>query len=271
MVQVVKDEIGTKGATLTTFVSLPSRYLILMPESDKSGISRRLSDTERRRLKEVIAAISGTRRVRCHYTNCGAAAAAHGASRKTSLYLTKLYESIETNFGRRKGAGLIYKDRSHAVRFIRDYFTDDVDEIWCNNRSTLKEIGDFMGVLMPAARQTLRLYEGPAPLFVKFSVEDQVESVFAREVPLPNGGSIVIDQTEALVAVDVNSGKVKGQDIEETALKTNLEAAHEVARQVKIRDLGGLVVVDFIDMRERKNNRHVETDCEKPLRTINRR
>ncbi len=262
MVQVVKDEIGTKGATLTTFVSLPSRYLILMPESDKSGISRRLGDTERRRLKEVIAAISVPDGFGVIIRTAGQQQRPMEL-KKDLLYLTKLYESIESNFSRRQGAGLIYKDRSHAVRFIRDYFTDDVDEIWCNNRSTLKEIGDFMSVLMPVARQTLRLYEGTAPLFVKFAVEDQVESVFAREVPLPNGGSIVIDQTEALVAVDVNSGKVKGQDIEETALKTNLEAAHEVARQVKIRDMGGLIVVDFIDMRERKNVRHVETELRK--------
>ncbi|MBT9557672.1 MAG: ribonuclease E/G, partial [Myxococcales bacterium] len=174
------------------------------------------------------------------------------------FYLTKLYEQIEEKFKQRRGAGLIYKDRAHAVRFIRDYFSDEVDEVWCDNRGVLKEISEFMSVLMPEAKKSLRLYEGDVPMFIKFGVEDQIESVFGREVQLPSGGSIVIDQTEALVAIDVNSGRVKGQDIEETALKANLEAAVEVARQVKIRDLGGLIVVDFIDMRERKHIKQVE-------------
>ena len=257
MVQVVKDEIGTKGATLTTYVSLPGRYMVLMPESEKHGISRRLSDAERRRMKETIDSIGVP-------DGFGVIIRTAGQQqrplelKKDLLYLTKLYDTIEDNFGRRKNAGLIYKDRSHAVRFIRDYFSEDIEEIWVDSRSVLKEISQFMGVLMPASKERLRLYEHDTPLFVKFAVEDQVESVFARQVQLPGGGSIVLDQTEALVAVDVNSGRVKGEDIEETALKTNLEAADEVARQVRIRDLGGLIVVDFIDMRERKNVRAVE-------------
>ncbi|MFT5430468.1 MAG: ribonuclease E, partial [Myxococcota bacterium] len=257
MVQVVKDEIGTKGATLTTYVSLPGRYMVLMPESDKSGISRRLSDTERRRLKETIDSIGVPEGFGVIIRTAGQQQRPVEL-KKDLLYLTKLYESIEEKHGARKKAGLIYKDRRHAVRFIRDYFTEEVEEVWCDNRSVLKEISEFMGVLMPNALQKLRLYESEAPLFIKFGVEDQIESVFARQVLLPGGGSIVIDQTEALVAIDVNSGRVKGQDIEDTALMTNLEAAEEVARQVKIRDLGGLVVIDFIDMRDRKNNRSVE-------------
>ncbi|MFT7624028.1 MAG: ribonuclease E, partial [Myxococcota bacterium] len=257
MVQVVKDEIGTKGATLTTYVSLPGRYLVLMPETEKHGISRRLNDTERRRLKETIDSIGVPEGFGVIIRTAGQQQRPLEL-KKDLLYLSKLYDSIEEQFAKRRQAGLIYKDRSHAVRFIRDYFSDDVDEVWCDNRSVLKEISEFMSVLMPDAKSKLRLYEAPAPLFVKFGVEDQIESVFAREVQLPNGGSIVLDQTEALVAIDVNSGRVKGEDIEETALKTNLEAADEVARQVKIRDLGGLLVIDFIDMRDRKNNRAVE-------------
>ena len=257
MVQVVKDEIGTKGATLTTYVSLPGRYLVLMPESDKHGISRRLGDRERRRLKETIDAIGVPEGFGVIIRTAGEQQRPLDL-KKDLLYLTKLYETIEAKFAKRKRAGLIYKDRSHAVRFIRDYFTDSIDEVWCDNRSVLKEISEFMGVLMPGAKDKLRLYEGDAPLFIKFGIEAQIESVFARQVTLPGGGSIVIDSAEALVAVDVNSGRVKGEDIEETALKTNVEAADEIARQIKIRDLGGLLVVDFIDMRDRKNNRQVE-------------
>lgn len=257
MVQVVKDEVGTKGATLTTYVSLPGRYLVLMPESDKHGISRRISESERRRLKETVDAIGVP-------DGFGVIIRTAGRQqrplelKKDLLYLTKLYDHIEDSFGVRKAAGLIYRDRSHPVRFVRDYFHDDVDEVWVDHRSTLKEISDFMGVLMPTAQQKLRLYEGDVPMFIKFGVEDQIESVFARQVELPSGGSIVLDSTEALVAIDVNSGRVKGEDIEETALAANLDAADEIARQVIIRDLGGLLVVDFIDMRDRKHNRQVE-------------
>ncbi len=257
MVQVVKDEVGTKGATLTTHVSLPGRYLVLMPETEKSGISRKLGDQERRRLKDTMDLIGVPDGFGVIIRTAGREQ--RPADLQTDLfYLTKLYEQIEEKFKQRRGAGLIYKDRAHAVRFIRDYFSDEVDEVWCDNRGVLKEISEFMSVLMPEAKKALRLYEGDVPMFIKFGVEDQIESVFGREVQLPTGGSIVIDQTEALVAIDVNSGRVKGQDIEETALKANLEAAVEVARQVKIRDLGGLIVVDFIDMRERKHIKQVE-------------
>ena len=257
MVQVVKDEVGTKGATLTTYISLPGRYLVLMPESEKTGVSRRVGDQERRRLKDTIDLIGVPDGFGVIIRTAGKEQ--RPAELQTDLfYLTRLYDQIEEKFKQRRGAGLVYKDRAHAVRFIRDYFAEDVDEVWCDNRGILKEVSEFMNVLMPDARKTLRLYEGDLPLFVKFNVEDQIESVFGREVQLPSGGSIVIDQTEALVAIDVNSGRVKGQDIEETALKTNLEAAAEVARQARIRDLGGLIVVDFIDMRERKAIKQVE-------------
>jgi len=257
MVQVVKDEVGTKGATLTTHVSLPGRYLVLMPESDKTGISRRLTDVERRRLKETVDAIGVP-------DEFGVIIRTAGHQRrpmelkKDLLYLVKLYETIEQKFSEQGPSGLIYRDRRHAVRFIRDYYSDNIEEIWVNHRGILKEIADFMAILMPTSRSRLRLYEGDTPLFLRFGVEDQIESVFSRQVELPTGGSIVIDSTEALVAIDVNSGRVKGEDIEETALMTNLSAADEIARQIILRDLGGLLVLDFIDMRDKKNNRAVE-------------
>ncbi len=257
MVQIVKDEIGTKGATLTTYVSLPGRYLVLMPDTEKHGISRRVTDVDRRRLKETVDDIGVP-------DGFGVIIRTAGRDqrplelKKDLLYLTKLYDTVEQKFKERRAAGLVYRDRCHAVRFIRDYFTDDIEEIWVNNRGILKEISEFMAVLMPGAREKLRLYEGESPLFLKFGAEDQIESVFARRVELPSGGSIVMDATEALVAIDVNSGRVKEKDIEETALTANLEAAEEIARQVIIRDLGGLLVCDFIDMRDKKHNRLVE-------------
>jgi ribonuclease E len=257
MVQVVKDEVGTKGATLTTHVSLPGRYLVLMPESDKTGISRRLTDVERKRLKETVDSIGVP-------DEFGVIIRTAGKQRrplelkKDLLYLVKLYETIEEKFAEQGPSGLIYRDRNHAVRFIRDYFDDNVEEIWVNHRGVLKEIAEFMSILMPAAQSRLRLYEGDSPLFLRFGVEDQIESIFSRQVELPTGGSIVIDSTEALVAIDVNSGRVKGEDIEETALMTNLSASGEIARQIILRDLGGLIVLDYIDMRDKKNNRAVE-------------
>lgn len=257
MVQVVKDEVGTKGATLTTHVSLPGRYLVLMPESDKTGISRRLTDVERKRLKETVDSIGVP-------DEFGVIIRTAGKQRrplelkKDLLYLVKLYETIEENFADQGPAGLIYRDRNHAVRFIRDYFDDTVQEIWVNHRGVLKEIAEFMAILMPSSQSRLRLYEGDTPLFLRFGVEDQIESIFSRQVELPTGGSIVIDSTEALVAIDVNSGRVKGEDIEETALMTNLSASDEIARQIVLRDLGGLIVLDYIDMRDKKNNRAVE-------------
>lgn len=257
LVQVTKDEIGNKGATLTTFISLPGRYLVLMPESDKTGVSRKLSDAARDRVKEItekmkvpdgfglIVRTAGERATKLELT-------------KDLVYLNRLWKHIETGSAQGKGPTALYHERSLAIRFVRDYFKGDINEIVVDDEDTLGEVQAYLKVLMPRNLSAVERYSGVIPLFARYGIAGQVEDVFSRQVPLPGGGSIVIDQTEALVAVDVNSGRVKGKDIEETARQTNIEAAREVARQLVLRDLGGLVVVDFIDMRDRKYVREVE-------------
>ncbi len=266
LVQVTKDEIGNKGATLTTFISLPGRYLVLMPESDKTGVSRKLSDSARARVKELtdkmkvpdgfglIVRTAGEQATKLELT-------------KDLVYLNRLWTHIDTGFNTGKGTAALYHERSLAIRFVRDYFKRDVTEIVVDDEDTLAEVTAYLKVLMPRNLSAVERYSGVIPLFARYGIAGQVESVFARQVPMRGGGSIVIDQTEALVSIDVNSGRVKGKDIEETARQTNLEAAREVARQLVLRDLGGLVVIDFIDMRDRKYVREVEAELKSAMKS----
>ncbi|MGM0576764.1 MAG: Rne/Rng family ribonuclease [Myxococcota bacterium] len=257
MVQVVKDEIGSKGASLTTFPSLPGRYMVIMPDSGKTGISRRVPGPERNRLKKIVDGLDIPEDFGVIVRTAGVDRSKEELAQDLE-FLKRLWESLEKRFESRPDAGLIHRERSAALRFIRDYATEDLDEIIVDEVGTYEEVRDFCTVLVPEMKKRVRYYDDPTPLFSRYQVEDQIDDVFARKIDLPSGGSIVIDQTEALVAIDVNSGRVKGGDIEETALTTNLEAATEVARQLKLRDRGGLVVVDFIDMRSKDNTRKVE-------------
>jgi ribonuclease E len=257
MVQVVKDEIGNKGASLSSYVSLPGRYLVLMPDTGKTGISRRLDGDERKRLKKVIADLPVPDGFGVIIRTAGVERAEIDLAQDLE-YLSRLWDHLEQGFKSAKGAGLIHRERSLALRFIRDYVTGGIDEILVDERDTFEEIQGFCQMLMPEMRGRVRFYNDTTPLFSRYQVEDQIDDVFARKIELPSGGSIVIDQAEALVAIDVNSGRVKTDDIEKTALKTNMEAATEVARQLKLRDLGGLIVVDFIDMRSKENTREIE-------------
>ncbi|MCC6623764.1 MAG: Rne/Rng family ribonuclease [Deltaproteobacteria bacterium] len=257
MVQIVKDEIGQKGATLTTFVSLAGRSLALEANSDKSGISRRVSDAERSRLKKVMnnlevpdgfGAIMRT----------AAADQDEDDIRENQKYLMSMWNQLQERFRAMKGPGLVHQERGLPLRFIRDYVGNTIDEIIIDDRETFDEVKNFCTVTAPELLQRVKLYDDPRPLFSRYQIEDQIDDLFARKIELPSGGSIVIDQAEALVAIDVNSGRVKTDDIEDTALRTNLDAAAEIARQLKIRDRGGLIVVDFIDMRDKDNIRKVE-------------
>ncbi|MCB9787284.1 MAG: Rne/Rng family ribonuclease [Deltaproteobacteria bacterium] len=257
MVQVVKDEIGNKGASLSTYVSLPGRYLVIMPDSGKTGISRRLPTDERKRLKDLIDDLPVPEGFGVIIRTAGVEREKSDVARDLE-YLKRLWTNLEERFAACKGPGLIHRERSAAMRFIRDYATGNLDEILVDDVDTYEEIRDYCAVLVPEMRSRIRFYDDPTPLFSRYQVEDQIDDVFARRIDLPSGGSIVIDQTEALVAIDVNSGRVKTDDIEQTALTTNLEAAAEVARQLRLRDRGGLVVVDFIDMRDRENIKAVE-------------
>lgn len=258
MVQVVKDEIGNKGASLSSYVSLPGRYLVLMPDTGKTGISRRLDGDERKRLKKVIADLPVPDGFGVIIRTAGVERAEIDLAQDLE-YLSRLWDHLEVGFKSAKGAGLIHRERSLALRFIRDYVTGGIDEILVDERDTFEEIRGFCQLLMPEMQGRVRFYKDTTPLFSRYQVEDQIDDVFARKIELPSGGSIVIDQAEALVAIDVNSGRVKTDDIEKTALKTNMEAATEVARQLKLRDLGGLIVVDFIDMRSKENTREIES------------
>ena len=257
MVQVVKDEIGNKGASLSSYVSLPGRYLVLMPDTGKTGISRRLDGDERKRLKKVISDLPVPDGFGVIIRTAGVERAEIDLAQDLE-YLSRLWDHLEEGFKSSKGAGLIHRERSLALRFIRDYVTGGIDELLVDERDTFEEIQGFCQLLMPEMKGRVRFYNDTTPLFSRYQIEDQIDDVFARKIELPSGGSIVIDQAEALVAIDVNSGRVKTDDIEKTALKTNMEAATEVARQLKLRDLGGLIVVDFIDMRSKENTREIE-------------
>jgi len=257
MVQIVKDEIGQKGATLTTFVSLAGRSLALEANSDKSGISRRVSDAERARLKKVMNSLEvpdGFGAI----MRTAAADQDEGDIRENQKYLMSMWNQLQERFRQMKGPGLVHQERSLPLRFIRDYVGNTIDEIIIDDRETFDEVKNFCTVTAPELLPRVKLYDDARPLFSRYQVEDQIDDLFARKIELPSGGSIVIDQAEALVAIDVNSGRVRTDDIEDTALRTNLDAAAEIARQLKIRDRGGLIVVDFIDMRDKDNIRKVE-------------
>ena len=259
LVQITKDPIAQKGAMLTTYISLPGRYMVLMPGSDSRGISRKIEiEEERQRLKEIMGAL----KLPDEY---GAIIRTAGANcKKTQLnkdlnYLMRLWKNIKQSVAKEQAPALLYKERNLVLRSIRDSFTPDVTEILIDDAPVYHEVKDFIKIISPKHIKIVRLYKGDKPLFTKFQLENQIASIFDNRVPLVSGGSIVIEQTEALVAIDVNSGKAtQKKSIEETALQTNLEAAEEIARQLRLRDLGGLIVIDFIDMRELRNRAEIE-------------
>ena len=259
IVQVEKDERGNKGAALTTYISLAGRYLVLMPNNPRGGgVSRRIEGEDRNELKDAMAGLE----VPDGMSLIGRTA---GIGRTTEElqwdlnYLLQLWKAIDGAAGAQTGAFLIYQESSLVIRAIRDYFQPDIGEILIDTQDVFDQAQGFMAHVMPGSVNKVKLYHDDVPLFSRFQIEHQIESAYARQVNLPSGGAIVIDHTEALVSVDVNSARAtKGGDIEETAYRTNLEAADEVARQARLRDLGGLIVIDFIDMESQKNQREVE-------------
>jgi ribonuclease E len=259
LVQVVKDPIMHKGAMLTTYLSLAGRYLVLMPGHDTHGISRKIEDDEKRkRLKETIASLAVPEGFGL-IVRTMAEEATKTSLGKDFAYLMRLWKNIKSNVMAVNAPHLLYKERSLVLRSIRDHFNPEITEILVDDPEVYQEIKDFMTIISPKQTRIVKQHKGPKPIFTKFQLEEQIASVYESRVPLKSGGSIVISQTEALVAIDVNSGKAtqKGS-IEETALQTNLEAVEEVARQLRLRDLGGLIVVDLIDMRDRKHRAEVE-------------
>ncbi len=267
LVQVEKEERGNKGAALTTFVSLAGRYLVLMPNNPRGGgVSRRIEGEDREELKENLDQLEYPKGMSLIARTAGIGRTAPELQWDLN-YMLKLWDAIDGASKAGKGAFLIYQESSLVIRAIRDYFTADVGEILIDTDDIFDQAQQFMAHVMPETAHKVKRYRDDAPLFSRFQIEHQIETAFSRTVNLPSGGAIVIDHTEALVSVDVNSARsTRGSDIEETATRTNLEAADEIARQMRLRDLGGLIVVDFIDMEESKNRREVETRLRDALR-----
>ena len=261
IVQVSKEERGNKGAALTTFLSLAGRYIVLMPNSSESGgISRRIEGDERINFKEILSQLKVKKGMSVIGRTAGIGASVDEIQWDLD-YLTQLSEAIHGASDQQEVPFLIYQESNLVIRAIRDYFNTDIEEILIDNQDIYDQASQFMNHVMPDFADRIQLYEESTALFSKFNIENQIESAFLREVQLPSGGVIVIDHTEALVSVDVNSSRsTKGRDIENTAFNTNIEAAKEVAKQLRLRDIGGLIVVDFIDMENTKHQREVE-DC----------
>ncbi|UZG45266.1 Rne/Rng family ribonuclease [Caldimonas thermodepolymerans] len=267
LVQVEKEERGNKGAALTTFISLAGRYLVLMPNNPRGGgVSRRIEGEDREELKEALDQLQYPKGMSLIARTAGIGRSV--AELQWDLnYMLQLWAAIENAANAGKGAFLIYQESSLVIRAIRDYFTADIGEILIDTDDIYEQAKQFMHHVMPDNEHRVKRYRDDAPLFSRFQIEHQIESAYSRTVQLPSGGAIVIDHTEALVSIDVNSARAtRGGDIEETATRTNLEAADEIARQMRLRDLGGLIVVDFIDMEESKNRREVEQRLREALR-----
>jgi ribonuclease E len=267
LVQVEKEERGNKGAALTTFVSLAGRYVVLMPNNPRGGgVSRRIEGEDRAELKEALDQLEYPNGMSIIARTAGIGRSAPELQWDLN-YLLKLWTAIDGAAKGGKGAFLIYQESSLVIRAIRDYFNHDIGDILIDTDDVYDQAQQFMAHVMPEHAARVKRYRDDAPLFSRFQIEHQIESAYARTVTLPSGGAIVIDHTEALVSVDVNSARaIKGGDIEETATRTNLEAAEEVARQARLRDLGGLIVIDFIDMEESRNRREVENRLRDALR-----
>ncbi|MGU9956669.1 MAG: Rne/Rng family ribonuclease [Arenicellales bacterium WSBS_2016_MAG_OTU3] len=268
LVQVEKDERGTKGAALTTFISLAGRFIVLMPNNLKGGgISRRIAGDERAELRDVMNQLELAPEHALIARTAGIGRSVEEMQWDVD-YLMQLWTAIDNASKERIAPFLVFQDSNLVVRTIRDYLRDDVSEIVIDDEQIYARASKFMQQVMPHSINKLKRYEDAVPLFSRFQIEHQIESAFSREVKLPSGGAIVIDHTEAVVTVDVNSARAtKGTDIEDTALQTNLEAVEEIARQLRIRDLGGLIVMDLIDMTLPKNQRTVESQLNESLRT----
>lgn len=267
LVQITKDQIGTKVPTLTTYISLPGRYLVLMPSISKCGVSKKItSEEERAKLRTLLKDLNPPAGMGYIIRTAGLDRTREELARDLT-YLLNLWKAI---LGRVKGAespATIYKESDLVIRSIRDLFSGEIDEVVVDNYDVYTRAKEFLRSVMPRYEDTVKFYPGPTPLFHKYNVERQIEGLQTKRVPLKSGGSIIIEQTEAMVSIDVNSGKFKGEkNLEDTAYRTNLEATEEISRQIRLRDLGGLIVCDFIDMREKKHQMAVERTLRAHLR-----
>ena len=267
LIQVEKEERGNKGASLTTFISLAGRFLVLMPNNPRAGgVSRRIEGEDRHRIKQILNELK--------IENGGAIVRTAGLGRELEElswdldYLKMLWKAIQFAHKNHPAPTLLYQESNLIIRTLRDYFRPDIGELIFDKEAIYNQARDFVKAVMPHNLSKLKFYKDKdVTLFSRYQVEHQIESAFQREVTLPSGGAIVIDHTEALISIDINSARAtKGNNIEETAYNTNLEAADEVARQLRLRDLGGLVVIDFIDMMPNRNQRGVEKRLREKLK-----
>jgi ribonuclease E len=267
IVQVDKEERSSKGAALTTFVSLAGRYLVLMPNNPRAGgVSRRIEGDDRAQIRQHLQLLDIPQDMGVIARTAGIGQDFEALQRDLE-YLKQIWEAIVAAAAERPAPFLIYQEGNVVVRALRDHLSEDIGEVLIDEPSAFEAAQQFMSGMMPRMLPRLKQYENDIPLFSRYQIEQQIESAFSREVRLESGGAIVIDHTEALVAIDINSGKsTKGQDIAETAFQTNLEAAEEIARQIRLRDIGGLIVVDFIDMESPKHQREVETRIREALK-----
>ena len=259
LVQINKEERGTKGATLSTQISIAGRFMVLIANSDKSGgISRRITGDEREDLKNQISKLDIPEGMSVIIRTAGIDRSFEELQNDLN-YLISLWDDINATQASADSPQLIYKDDKLIVRVFRDIFRDDIEEILVDDKSVFEEAKNFAELVIPDQKDKVKLYDEEIPLFNRYQIESQIELAFQREISLPSGGSIVIDPTEAMTTIDINSARsTKGKDIEETALKTNLEAAKEIARQLRLRDVGGLIVIDFIDMQNEDSQNKVE-------------
>ena len=259
VVQVIKEGIGTKGPTLSTYISIPGRYLVLMPALGRVGVSRKIDDDDsRRRLRDILTELNPPKGLGFIVRTAGQDRTKKELSRDLA-YLLRLWKVIVRRMKKQSAPVDIYEESDMIIRTIRDIVSSDVDAIFVDEEKAYERAKEFLQLVMPRHVSKLHLYDGKEPLFHKYKLEDEIATIHNREVPLPNGGSIVIDQTEALVAIDVNSGRFRIDDsAEETAFRLNMAAAKEISRQLRLRDLGGVIVNDFIDMRREKHRRGLE-------------
>lgn len=267
LVQVVKEEIGTKGALLTTYISLAGRDIVLMPGQSQRGVSRKIDDDEQReRLKELARDL----KIPEDYGIIIRTAALTRTKRDISKDLNallKIWEEIKKQVQETEAPALIYKEQDLAIRVIRDYFSPTIKSILVDDKDVYKQVKDFLRIISPRHQRSVRFYKEEAPICSKYNLEDQIEQIFHKKVPLKSGGYLLIDSTEALVAIDVNSGRTNGNGaLEEMVFKVNMEAATEIPRQLRLRDLGGLIVIDFIDMRDNRHMREVERRLKEEMR-----
>jgi len=268
VVQITKEGIGTKGPSLTTALSIPGRYLVLMPHLGRLGVSRKIEDeASRRQLRELLAGLNPPKDMGFIVRTAGLGRSKRDIQRDLS-YLVRLWKVVKTRARSEKAPAEIFRESDLVLRTLRDIYTPEIKTIWVDSEPALRRVCDFMKIVMPRYERRARLYDDKVPLFHKYRVEEAIEGACSRTVPLPKGGSLVIDQTEALAAIDVNSGRFRhGRDAEESAHQLNLMAAKEIVRQIRLRDLGGLLIIDFVDMEKAANRRHVEKVLRDAFRT----